>query len=202
MNARIALSLVMSLVLASVAFAEGDPAAGKAKSAMCLACHGADGNSTNPEWPKIAGQHAGYIAKQLRDFKAGKQRNNPVMFGMVAALSEQDMENLGVFYASQTQTGGFASESSIAVGERLYRGGNKASGVPACIACHGPTGTGNPLGDIPMVSGQFAKYTAAQLRAFRVGSRSNDRSAMMRDAVQFMSEAEIDAVASYLAGLH
>ena len=181
---------------------QGDPAAGKAKAATCVACHGTDGNSVNPEWPKIAGQHAAYIAKQLKDFKAGKQRNNALMTGMVAGLSEQDMNDLGAFYASASMSGGFAEESLVKLGEKLYRGGNSASGVPACMSCHGPAGAGDPRAGFPRLGGQHATYTRAQLESFRTEARSNDAKRMMRDIALKLTPAEMAAVATYISGLH
>jgi cytochrome c553 len=181
---------------------EGDPAAGQAKAATCIACHGPDGNSVNPEWPKIAGQHARYIAKQLKEFKAGKHRSNALMAGMVAGLSEQDMDDLGAFYASANMSGGFAEESLVELGEKIYRGGNSASGVPACMSCHGPTGVGDPLAGFPRLAGQHATYTRAQLESFRTEARSNDPKRMMRDIALKLTPDEMAAVASYIGGLH
>ena len=182
--------------------ATGDVEAGKAKSQVCAACHGADGNSTNPEWPSLAGQHARYTSKQLADFKAGEQRNNAVRAQQVAALSDQDMADLSAYFATLTPAGGFVSEEQLELGERIYRGGNQDSGVPACIACHGPNGAGDPMAGIPALSGQRVNYTVAQLKAFRNGSRANDRNGMMRDASRWLSDAEILAVSEYIAGLH
>lgn len=196
------LFFILTVVLAANhAYAAGDPAAGKTKSATCAACHNADGNSTNPEWPKLAGQNARYLEKQLRDFKSGA-RKNEIMAGIVAPLSEQDMADLSAFFASMSRSGGFASEARLQTGEKIYRGGNPESKVPACMACHGPAGAGDPLGGIPSLSGQHAKYTATQLNAFRDGARSNDDKAMMRDVARWMTMEEIDAVAEYIAGLH
>ena len=126
----------------SQAIAAGDAAAGKAKSATCAGCHGADGNSANPEWPKLAGQHAKYLDKQLQDFKAGKERNNAMMAPMVATLSEQDMGDLAAYYSAQSIQMGAADEALVELGEKIYRGGNPSSGVAACIGCHGPIGDG------------------------------------------------------------
>lgn len=186
---------------AGSAQAEGDASAGEAKVAVCAACHGADGNSTNPEWPKLAGQHPKYVEKQLNDFKAGR-RINAMMTGMVAPLSQTDMADIAAFYSNKPRTGGFASEARVALGEKIYRGGNAKSGVPACMACHGPTGAGDPLGGIPALSGQHAKYVSLQLYAFRDGERSNDPKAMMRDVARWMTKEEIEAVSEYIAGLH
>ncbi len=183
------------------AYAAGDATAGESKSAACAACHGADGNSTNPDWPKIAGQHPKYTEKQLKEFKAGR-RVNALMSGMVAPLSEQDMADLAAFYATKVTTGGFVSEAELPLGEKIYRGGNAKTGVPACMSCHGPTGVGDPLAAIPALSGQHAKYIATQLYAFREGERSNDPKSMMRDVARWMTKQEIEAVSQYVAGLH
>jgi cytochrome c553 len=180
----------------------GDPATGKAKAATCAACHGPDGNSTNPEWPKIAGQHAAYIASQLMAFKEGKARNNAMMTGMVAALSEQDMRDLGAYYASMNMSGGFADENLAELGEKIYRGGNQATGVPACMSCHGPAGLGDPRGGFPRLAGQHATYTQVQLENYRLGVRSSDANRMMRDIALKMTPDEMAAVASYISGLH
>lgn len=198
----VAVALTASAVFSvSPTFAAGDAAAGKAKAVMCASCHGADGNSVNPDWPKLAGQHAGYIAKQLADFKKGKERNNALMAGMVASLSEDDMANLAAYFASQTRTMGEADPALVDLGEKIYRGGNKTSGVAACMACHGPNGAGNPQAHFPALSGQHAKYVATQLKAFRSGARSNDAGAMMRNIAAKMTDQEIEAVASYVQGL-
>ena len=197
-----AAALSASGALSTVASAAGDAAAGKAKAAACVACHNADGNSTNPEWPKLAGQNAKYIAKQLRDLKTQEARKNPIMMGMTAALSDKDMDDLGAYFAIQSTTGGFVSEDRVKQGEQIFRGGNASTGVPACAACHGPAGTGNPDAGIPSLSGQHAKYTATQLQAFRSGTRSNDLNAMMRGAARWLSDEEIAAVSEYVSALH
>lgn len=182
--------------------AAGDPVAGEAKAATCLACHGPDGNSLNPEWPKLAGQHPGYTIKQLREFQAGVTRSDTMMAPMISGLNEQDLEDLAVFYASQPRSGGFASEERAALGEKLYRGGNLQTGVAACMGCHGPQGLGDPLAGFPSLAGQHAAYVVAQLKAFQSGERSNDGKRMMRDVVRWMSDEEMLSVAEYIAGLH
>ena len=179
-----------------------DPAAGEAKAALCVACHGPAGNSANPEWPKLAGQHAKYTAKQIRDFMAGATRSNELMAPMIAGLSDQDIEDIAAYYAVQNSTGGFASEEMHALGERIYRGGNAESGVPACIACHGPRGGGNEPAGFPALAGQHAVYTAKQIEDWRHGNRSNDPSEMMGDAVRYLTPEETRAVSEYIAGLH
>lgn len=181
-------------------FAAGSAQAGKQKSAQCVACHGVDGNSPSPAFPKLAGQSAGYIAKQLADFKSGR-RVNGIMAGQVAALSKADMENLGAYFASQTASSGVASSAAQAKsGARLYRGGNAKTGVSACMSCHGPSGKGIPP-KYPRVSGQHASYSEAQLKAFKEKQRKNDDNVMTAIAFR-MSNEEIRAVADYMAGLH
>jgi cytochrome c553 len=183
------------------AVAAGSVAAGKTKSAACAACHGADGNSSAPNFPKIAGLDAQYIAKQLADFKSGA-RKDPLMIGMVAGLSRKDMDDLGAYFSSQKRSTGLASASVDALNkaERLYRGGDSKNGIAACMSCHGPAGKGIPP-RFPSVSGQHAVYSQKQLLNFKTGSRSNDSEVMTSIAFR-LSEAEIKAVSEYMAGLH
>ena len=170
---------------------------------MCAACHAADGNSPGGAYPKLAGQHAEYLYKQLVDFKAqpGKTpaRNNPIMAGMVAALNEQDMRNVSAYFASQTEKPGVArNKDTVPLGEKIYRGGIAEKGVPACASCHGPTGAGMPS-QYPRLSGQWAEYTEAQLIAFRNETRGNN--APMHTIGGRLSDKEIKAVSDYVAGL-
>ena len=190
--------------LSTAILAQADAVAGKAKSIVCAACHGADGNSTNPLWPNLAGQHPGYIVKQLEDFKSDKKtRTNDLMAGMVATLSDADRADLAAFYASQTPSPGFASKSAdLELGKKIYRGGNSATGVPACMSCHGPSGAGDPKAGFPVLSGQHAQYTQLQLESFRLETRSNDKQAMMRDIALKLTPKEIAAVSAYINGLH
>jgi cytochrome c553 len=172
---------------------------------VCAACHAADGNSVAAANPKIAGQIGEYLHKQLLDFKArgGKKpaRESAIMAPMVANLSDADMKNLAAFYSGQQIKPSAASDKDLAaLGQKLWRGGNAASGVPACAGCHGPSGAGIPA-QYPRLSGQFAEYIAAQLRLFRDGGRANDPNGMMRGVAARMSEREIRAVAEYIAGL-
>jgi len=180
--------------------AAGDAAAGKAKSALCMACHGPDGNSPNPIWPKLAGQHPSYIRKQLEAFKTGSRKEN-LMSPMAAPLTEQDMENLAAYFSSQKQSGGAAAADKVEKGEALYRAGNAASGVAACMACHGPRGAGNPTAMFPRISGQHSAYVEKALKDFRAGTRTNDPQQMMQGAAAKMTDAEIAAVAQYVQGL-
>lgn len=185
---------------AGQALAAGDAAAGKAKSSTCAGCHAADGNSMNPDWPKLAGQHASYTVKQLQNFKAN-ERQNAMMAPMAAPLSAQDMEDLAAYFAIQEPSKAEADEALFEKGQQLYRGGNMSTGVAACIGCHGPNGAGNPAAKFPALNGQHAKYTVLQLKAFQKGERSNDAGKMMQNIAAKMTEAEMTAVASYIQGL-
>jgi cytochrome c553 len=178
-----------------------DAAAGKAASATCAGCHGVDGNSANPEWPKLAGQGEPYLVKQLHDFKDG-ERKNATMAPMAMGLSDQDMDNLTAYFSAQTMSQGAADKDLVELGQKIYRGGNPASGVAACIGCHGPAGAGNPAARFPRLAGQHAKYVEIQLHAFKSGERNNDAGKMMRNIADKMTDKEIQAVASYVQGLH
>ncbi len=197
--ALIALGLAVSAGQVSAA---GDAAAGAGKAAMCAACHGPAGASAAPNFPKLAGQSAAYVRKQLADFKGGK-RSDPTMAPMALPLGDQDMDDLGAYYAAQPVQPGAAQDAAKAkAGEDLYRGGNKATNVPACMGCHGPRGAGNAPAGFPALAGQHGMYAAKALRDFRSGARGNDMNGMMRDIAMRMTDAEIDAVAEYLSGLH
>lgn len=189
------------LVLAAgMAQAAGDAAAGKAKSATCLACHGPDGNSPNPIWPKLAGQHPVYILKQLQAFKSG-ERKNDLMSPMAMPLTDADMLNLAAYFSSQKQIAGTATADKVKLGEKIYRSGNAASGVAPCIGCHGPSGLGNPAAQFPRISGQHAAYAEKALKDFRGKTRTNDTQEMMQGVTAKMSDAEVAAVAQYIQGL-
>jgi cytochrome c553 len=196
----IAAACGLSLCLSAAVYAEGTAQAGQAKSTTCVACHGVDGNSVNPEWPKLAGQQPEYIVKQLQAFKSGA-RKNPLMSPMAAPLSDQDMEDLAAYFSSQTTKGGESEPSKVSAGQRLYRGGDAATHTPACLACHGPNGRGNPPALYPSIRGQHATYVAAQLRAYKTGARATDQNQMMRNVATSLSDEQIDAVASYVQGL-
>ena len=185
------------------AFAAGDASAGQAKSAICAACHGVDGNSVVPNWPKLAGQHEQYLARQVSLIKAGA-RMVPEMVGIVPGLSEQDIEDLAAYFASQPIAAGVADESKVILGERIFRAGKAESGVPACMACHGPAGEGNPLAGYPALAGQHAVYTANMLTRFRAGENwgEGDASQVMNGSAAELTDEEIAAVASYIQGLY
>ncbi len=193
--------LGMTLAMSASVIAAGNAAAGKTKAAVCAACHGADGNSPSDMFPKLAGQGEGYLVKQLIEFKSGV-RNNAVMASMVANLTEQDMADLAAYFSSKKITPGAVSEEFLAPGQKIYRAGNKESGLPACMACHGPNGAGVPAAKWPALSGQHSAYVEAQLKMFADGSRNNDPNGMMRDIASKMTAEEMKAVAAYVAGLH
>jgi cytochrome c553 len=188
----------------SQALAAGDAAAGQAKSAICAACHGTDGNSAVPNWPKIAGQHAEYLQRQVQLIKAGA-RVVPEMIGIVPGLSDQDIADLAAWFSSQTMSGGVADEATAELGERIFRAGNADTGVPACMSCHGPAGEGNPLAGYPALAGQHSVYTLKMLTGFRTGDNWGEDDApshVMNDAAAELSDEEIAAVASYIQGLY
>ena len=198
---RIAL-VVAACALAGNVLAAGSAEAGKAKTVACGACHGADGNSLAPTFPKLAGQHESYLLKQLKDIKSGA-RSVPTMAGQLDAMSEQDLADMAAFYAVQPATPGVAKEELVELGESVYRAGIREKGVAACTACHSPTGVGNGPAKYPRLSGQHADYIATQLRAFRNDERTNDGDTrIMRDVASRLSDKELDAVASYASGLH
>lgn len=186
--------------LVSFAANAGDIEAGKTKSAVCAACHGTDGNSTNAAWPSLAGQHASYIYKQLTDFKAGR-RNNASMTGMVALLNDEDMKNLAAFYESQQPKSVAFDGDRIETGESIYRGGITETKVAACMGCHAPSGEGNGPAGWPSLKGQHPEYLVTQLQSFKQGTRANDTGKMMRNVVVRMSDEEMKAVAAYIAGI-
>ncbi|MCT7359124.1 c-type cytochrome [Thalassolituus pacificus] len=194
------ISLIVSAGLMSVAHA-GDAEAGKAKSATCAACHGADGNSLAPTFPKIAGQGERYLIKQIKDIRDGN-RPVPAMAPFVAGLSDTDVADLAAYFSAQVPTTGGAKEELVELGQRIYRGGIESKGVPACLACHGPDGKGIEAAGFPRLAGQHDAYTQAQLTAFSMNQRTNDGDTrMMRDIAYRLHTTEIEAVSSYIQGL-
>lgn len=190
-------ALGAALGISSAAQAEGSVEAGQAKSAVCAACHGADGISFNPEWPSLAGQHAGFIAVQLAAFRDGV-RQNPLMSPMAIGLSDEDIQDLAAFYHAQAPAALEADPELVERGARIYKGGDLARGVTACIACHGPTGQGNPLALYPVVAGQHATYAQLALRAYASGERANT---IMQEIAARMTDDDKAAVSAYLQGL-
>jgi cytochrome c553 len=200
----VATALVSGMVQATEgasAQAVGDPKAGEAKAnTICLACHGPQGNSIVPIWPKLAGQHPDYTIKQLNDYRAGK-RANEQMTPMAMPLTDQEVLDVAAYFAQQTKTPGAADPALASMGESIYRWGNPETGVPACSGCHGPAGQGQALAKFPRISGQHADYTKLTLEHFRDTLRANDLNGMMRGAAARLTDQEIAAVAQYIQGL-
>jgi len=187
---------------------KGDPEAGKEKTAVCTACHGADGNSAAATFPKLAGQNARYLEKQMLDIKEGR-RNVALMTGLLNGWSDQDIKNVAEYYATQVGSVGYAKAELVEKGESIYRSGVAKKGVAACAACHGAQGEGNSLAGFPKLGGQHADYIASQLKAFRTAAeepekgRANDgETRIMRDVAASMSDLDIESVSSYIQGLH
>ncbi|MBT8046900.1 MAG: cytochrome c4 [Xanthomonadales bacterium] len=198
-------AIASSLVFFSFnAFAQGDAAAGQAKSAICAACHGVDGNSVVPNWPNLAAQHEPYLVRQITLIKSGA-RPVPEMLGITPGLSEQDILDLSAYFSSQKTAPGVADDTQVQLGERIYRAGNADSGVPACMACHGPAGEGNPVAGYPALAGQHAVYTSNMLTRYRSGENWGEKDAnskIMNGSAAEMTDEEIQAVASYIQGLY
>ena len=183
------------------AWPAGNAQAGATKSAVCQACHGANGNSTNPQWPRLAGLGEDYIVEQLDNFKSGK-RKNVVMLPMASALSPEDMADIGAFFQAQTNTGGEVDPAHREAGEKLYRSGDKSRGIPACMACHDPTGRGNEPAKFPELRGQHSVYVTQQLNDYASGARPAGPGAIMETIAKRLSTDDIRDVAAYLQGMH
>jgi len=196
-------ALVACCVFATPAMAQsGDAAAGRTKSATCAACHGMDGNSVTPGWPSLAGQSEAYIVRQLRSYR-DKQRPDVGMQNFASTLSEQDMHDIGAYFATQTLLPKGADPALVDLGQSIYRGGVPERGIAACIACHGPGGHGNPLAAWPRISGQHSAYLQKTLNEYASGARTSDsdKNQMMRNVAELLLEDEIVALASYIQGL-
>ena len=181
----------------------GDAKAGETKAAACGACHGVDGNSALAMYPKLAGQNEAYIARQLAQFKSGK-RNNPIMMPFAAPLSPQDMADIGAYFATKQPSPNQADEAYVARAQQIYRAGDAALGVPACMACHGPDGRGMAGSAYPQLSGQWADYVQAKFAEWRSGTSwgDDDHAKIMPDIARRLSDSDIAALASYAQGLH
>lgn len=192
-----------SAAVAAVAVKPGDATTGQAKAAVCGACHGLDGNSSDPQYPKLAGQSEQYIVQQLNNFKSGK-RQNPIMLGMATPLSEQDMHDIGAYFARQKTLPGVADQALVERGQQLFREGDPQHDVPACMACHAMNGSGNPGAMYPHLAGQHAKYVQATLKAWHDGTTwGTDAHARIMPAIaKQLDDADIAALASYIEGLH
>jgi cytochrome c553 len=195
------IALIGCIGFSNIAMAQGNIEAGKEKSVTCVACHGADGNSPSNLYPKLAGQHKSYLEKQLIQFKNG-ERSDPIMAGMVAGLSEQDMKDLSAYYESQTATSETVSPEVAAAGKNLYMGGDINRGIPGCVACHGPRGNGLALAKFPKISNQHPAYIKVQLEKFRNKSRNNDPNGMMVDVAAKLTDADIELLSNYISALH
>lgn len=203
------LALALSVVIAAIsssAYAEGNAEAGKTKIVVCSACHGMDGNSMIDMYPKLAGQHATYLEKQLHDFRSAAQtggkdgRMDPIMAGMSIALSDQDILDISAFFASQAIQGTEVKDIP-AEGEKLYKGGDVARGITACMACHGPDGKGAAQAGFPSLAGQHTNYIKIQLTKFRESGRHNDLNGMMQDVAKKLTDSDIDALSKYISNL-
>ncbi len=193
--------IVLGFLLSGMVAAQSDAELGKSKSMSCAACHGPDGNSVNPQWPKIAGQSTQYIIKQLQHFK-NNERVNPLMNPQAAALSDDDMKHLAAYYESVVRSPSAADEKLVEAGEKLYRGGNAESGIPACISCHGPNGKGNPAAGFPNISYQHAPYLVERLKKYRSAAEAYAGVEIMNGIAAKLTDEEIEAVSSYMQGLH
>ena len=199
---KILVSLLLTLGITGLAQAAGDSVAGQGKVVMCGACHGADGNSAAPNFPKLAGQGERYLLKQLNDIKSGA-RQVVEMTGLLNHLSDQDLADISAYYASQSMSVGAADPKLVERGEALFRGGKLNEGMPACTGCHSPNGAGLAAASYPRLGGQHAGYVAKQLTDFREGNRTNDGDSMiMRGIAAKLSNKDIEAVSSFIQGLH
>ena len=201
---KLIVSLLLTLGITGVAHAAGDATAGQTKAAVCGACHGADGNSPLPNFPKLAGQGEKYLTKQMHDIKDGK-RTVLEMTGMLTNLNDQDLSDIAAYFASQAGSVGAADPKLVERGEKLFRGGDLDKGLPACTGCHSPDGKGNAAAGFPHLGGQHAQYVAKQLTDFRKeeGGRTNDGDTKpMQSIAKKLSDEDIAAVSSYIQGLH
>ncbi|RKF22083.1 cytochrome c4 [Alginatibacterium sediminis] len=201
---KITFVIWMCLGLTSLAQAQGDIAQGEAKSATCVTCHNENGEALG--YPKIDGQHASYLEKQLHEFKAamtgGTGRANAVMGGMAIGLSDEDISDLSAYFASKTMSPNTTAPEFVDAGQSLYMGGDLERGIAACTACHGPRGNGQSLANFPKISSQYAPYIKSQLELFRSGERNNDLNGMMRNVAAKLSDDDIELLSQYLGGLH
>lgn len=196
--------LALALILCSplMMYAKNQQNSIPDKAMICTACHGSNGISSQPEWPNLAGQHKTYFVKQLKEIKQGKLRKVPTMESILAIISEQDMDDLAAYYAKMPIAKGSTPKKFVRRGEQIYRGGDFDKKITACIACHGPKGTGNEQAGFPSLSGQHADYTVLQLILFKKNQRANDLNHIMSDISKRMSREDMEAVAHYIEGLH
>lgn len=193
---------LLGMSVGTTVYAAGNAQVGQAKAAaVCGACHGADGNSVaSPEWPSLAGQHESYLIKQLKAFRSG-QRTNMVMAAQAQSLSDQEIEDVAAYFSTQKAKGLEADKSKAALGAQIYRGGIASAQIPACLACHGPNGRGNPTANYPALRGQHASYVSLQLHAYQKHERKTDQNDMMQTVSGKLNDEQIAAVATYIQGL-
>ncbi|MCX7119677.1 MAG: c-type cytochrome [Legionellales bacterium] len=182
-------------------FAKGDPKAGQNKALVCSACHGADGHSTNPQWPNLAGQYASYLVQQLHYYQSGDKRSSPIMSPLVTNLNQQDMEDLAEFYAQKPLPPSPPAKTPMPRADQLYRQGDLDLHIPACITCHGPDGRGAEQAGFPMISHQQPEYIIQQLQAFKAGTRSTDPLKIMRTICEKLTPEDMQALAEYITHL-
>ena len=197
---KLIVCLMVGLGWMSFAYAAGDAASGQGKVAVCSGCHGADGNSMIPSFPKLAGQGEVYLVNQLKDIRDGA-RNVPQMMGILTGRTDQDLADMAAFYSTQKVTVGATNPDLLDLGRQIYRAGIAEKGVAACTACHSPTGAGNAQAGFPAVGGQHADYLISQLKAYRTETRTNGQAKLMQQVAALLSDKEIEAVASYMQGL-
>jgi cytochrome c553 len=198
----IAICALITVATPAIGWTKGNAAAGKEKSQVCQGCHGENGNSYGPEWPNLAAQHSSYLIKQIQNFQEGV-RINETMNGMVVGLSQQDIEDIAAYFASQSLQPQ-EQETDVEViktGRKILKGGNRYTGVPACAGCHGPNGVGNGPAAFPHLAGQKSTYIVKTLKDFQSGARANDTNEIMRNIAAKLTENEINAVAAYMATL-
>lgn len=198
---KLLLLLIASFTFSNMLHAQADIDAGKTKTAACSACHGADGNSPSNLYPKLAGQHATYLDKQLQQFQNG-ERSDPIMSAMAATLSQQDRQDIAAYYKAQTTSPEVVSADIADAGQKLYMGGDLQRNIPACSACHGPRGNGLALAKFPKISGQHPAYLKSQLEKFRSKLRNNDQNSMMTDIAAKLNDADIELLSQYISALH
>ena len=197
---KLIVCMMVGLGWMSFAYAAGDAASAQGKVAVCSGCHGADGNSMIPSFPKLAGQGEVYLVNQLKDIRDGA-RNVPQMMGILTGRTDQDLADMAAFYSTQKVTVGATNPDLLDVGRQIYRAGIAEKGVAACTACHSPTGAGNAQAGFPAVGGQHADYLISQLKAYRTETRTNGQAKLMQQVAALLSDKEIEAVASYMQGL-
>jgi len=196
------LRLLIILAASLVTIGAGNADSGKDKVATCAACHGQDGNSMVGLWPSLAGQNINYLVRQLQHIKSGK-RSIIEMTGLLDNFSTEDLEDIAAFYASQNNTIGQVDADKVELGRKLYYSGSLEKGIPACTACHSPKGNGNAPAGYPLLSGQQAEYIAKSLKNYRSGERDNDESSQMMMAIAYkLDDVEIEALSSFINGLH